>query len=198
MDSLQKTLDGIMQTKYYLLDKVDKTNEIEEKFKIFDKIKDLDEKILYYNGLINNAKKDNNTILITKKDNEILKENKINKTIKDNKEKITKSNNEIKNFNIKIEKKTTYYDDELDLDITYSLQSTSKNYAFYKCKKRPLCKGRIKIDLYNKNITIIEKCSNEIDHDNLNYENFCKFYNNNQKNKINLKKKSIKNFILKN
>ncbi len=54
MEPLQKTLDLIEQTKNYLLNIFDNTNEIEEKFKIIDKIKDLDEKILYYNNLINN------------------------------------------------------------------------------------------------------------------------------------------------
>ena len=201
MEALLKTLAVIEQTKNYfmdnldnyLMDNLDKTNENEEKFIIIDKIKQLDEKILYYNNLINNAIKENNKILIEENDNENQNENKINNIIKHNsrkKKNIKIYNNKINNSNIKIEKELTYYDDELDLEITFGLQSTSKNYAFYKCKKRPLCKGRLKIDLLNKNITIIEKCSKEIEHDNLNYDNFYIFYNNNnQKNKINSKKK---------
>ena len=80
MEPLQKTLDVIEQTKNYRLNILDNTNEIEEKFKIIDKIKDLDEKILYYNNVINNTAKDNNKILISEKDNKNLIENKINNT----------------------------------------------------------------------------------------------------------------------
>ena len=69
MEPLQKTLEVIEQTKNYLLNKLEKTNEIEEKLNIIEKIKDLDEKILYYNNLINNTVKENNKELISKKDN---------------------------------------------------------------------------------------------------------------------------------
>jgi len=79
-----------------------------------------------------------------------------------------------------------YYDNELDININYTFQSSSKNVIFYKCKKRPNCPGRAKLDIKTKEITIITKCDKNIKHDELKFEEF----------KQNIKWKILKVLIL--
>lgn len=60
----------------------------------------------------------------------------------------------------------------MDININYTFQSSSKNVIFYKCKKRPICPGKTKLDVKTKEITIITKCDKNIKHDELTLEEF--------------------------
>ena len=42
----------------------------------------------------------------------------------------------------------------------------------YKCKKRPNCPGRAKLEIKTKEITIITKCDKNIKHDELKFGGF--------------------------
>ena len=65
-----------------------------------------------------------------------------------------------------------YYDEDLDININITYKSLNKKVIFYKCKKRPNCPGRAKLDVKTKEITIITKRDKNIKHDELNFKEF--------------------------
>jgi len=85
----------------------------------------------------------------------------------------------------------------LDIDIKYTFQSYSKNYIFYKCTKRPKCNGRAKLNLKNKDFSIIEKCNKEIKHDNVPFELFFEKYKNKKFDNINFENKKYHRYYIK-
>ena len=85
----------------------------------------------------------------------------------------------------------------MDIDIKYTFQSYSKNYIFYKCTKRPECNGRAKLNLKNKDFSIIEKCNKEIKHDNVPFELFFEKYKNKKFDNINFENKKYHRYYIK-
>ena len=178
MESDNSTIKILYETKNYILNTIKKTDNINEKLEHINKLKDLEEKIIYFTNLNNNVhnKAENNINSISKviKEKNVIKTNK-NKNFSNNK---NASNNEkiITQNSSDIQKQIEYYDEEFDINIKYTYQTQSKNYIFYKCKKRPLCKGRCKINKLNKELIIIEKCNENVDHEDISFEQFYLFY----------------------
>ena len=185
MNSDNSTIKLLYETKSYILNTIQKTDNINEKLEYINKLKELEEKILYFTNLNNNIhiktenKNNTNSYNITR--NSIFTTNK-NKKSSNNK---NDSNNEkiITQNSCDIQKQIDYYDEEIDINIKYTYQTQSKNFIFYKCKKRPMCKGRCKINKLNNELIIIEKCNENIDHEDITFEQFYLFY----------KKKQFKN-----
>ena len=90
-----------------------------------------------------------------------------------------------------------YYDEKLNINIIYSFQSSSKNFIYYKCKRRPKCPGTAKMNIKTKEFEITRKCDINIEHDLLNYEQFKILYKNKDFIKLDLLNKKYQRFILK-
>ena len=90
-----------------------------------------------------------------------------------------------------------FHDKELELDIKYTLLSNSKNFIFYKCSKRPKCKGRAKLNLKTNELEIIEKCNMEIIHENIKFDDFQKRYRTKNFENINFENKKYHRYYIK-
>ena len=74
-----------------------------------------------------------------------------------------------------------FYNKDNNQNVVYKIQTISKNYIFYKCRERPKCPGRGKLDLKREKFVIINDCDFKINHDKITFEEFLRF---NQKNKL--------------
>ena len=64
------------------------------------------------------------------------------------------------------------YSKENNITTKYTFKKETKNFIFYQCKKRPLCKGKGKFNKKNEIFQITHYCSNYDKHKQLNYEEF--------------------------
>ena len=185
-----------------LIENLNNVKEIDEKISLLDKIKHLDEQLYFYNKITTEEKIIGKFFIfhfkIDTKNTKIENKDSNNLTSKLNKEnKKIKNTNNIENPSLKNLKEIKYYDEQLNLNIIYSFQSSSKNYNYYKCKRRPKCQGTAKMNIITKEIEITKKCDININHDYLNYEQFKKLYKSKDFSKVDLLNKKYQKYFLK-
>ena len=89
-----------------------------------------------------------------------------------------------------------YKDEELKIEIKYIYKSQSKNFIFYKCNQRPVCKGRGKININSKEFLITEKSNKNILHNKISYEDFIKYLEKNYIKNIDFTQKYIQKYYV--
>ena len=197
-EEYKKTINLLIKQKNILIQSINETKNDNISLQgILNNIFFIDNKIKEYYQLIsndeNNINKDNyinnNILEINTKEN--TKENANNS--KDNND--TKKIKNIKNKKVKYCKTSlkdvildkevikdikanngktiiSIYSKENNITTKYTFKKETKNFIFYQCKKRPLCKGKGKFNKKNEIFQITHYCSNYDKHKQINYEEF--------------------------